>query len=155
MFLDNDRRRGQDHGHRLLKTINGKSLNDPGIGTMYDLEFLTDRRAIVVGNFGHRVIDLDDLNVVSRWNGHEGITFSLALPSTSGIVLSGASNRLIRMWDIERGIELRRFTADGQQIEGLRVTPDSRWLASRTFDSTLSWLWLVNHNWSNLTQRHT
>lgn len=123
-------------GETLL-TLDLKTVEQAFRGPFYDVAFLPDNRLALCGNGGHYVVEIAGPRLVAKWHGTEGPVRSLAVPSNSGTLLSGGSDQVIRLWDVESRSEMRRFTAPGTQVEQLQVTPDGRWFVSRTFDCTI------------------
>jgi WD40 repeat protein len=55
-------------------------------------------------------------------------------------VLSGSDDKTLRLWDIDRGAELRRFEGHDDRVNAIVVLPDGRRALSGSDDRTLP-LW--------------
>lgn len=68
--------------------------------------------------------------------GHTGVVTALAFART-GFLASGATDRTVRLWDVERGVDLRSIEGVGY-VQALAISPDGAKLAAGTLDRWVS-----------------
>jgi WD40 repeat protein len=68
---------------------------------------------------------------------HGGPITSLAWSSDSKRLLTSGSDSLVRLWDPNTGKELRRFTGNTDNIDGVALSPDDKLVASAGEDGTV------------------
>jgi WD40 repeat protein/serine/threonine protein kinase len=72
---------------------------------------------------------------------HTGVR-SVAMSPNNRHVLSAGDDRIVRLWDIETGVEIDRFAAHLATVECVAFSPDGNRAISGADDNTL-WLWDV------------
>jgi WD40 repeat protein len=122
--------------------------------------FTPDGKHIVSGSFDRTVSlwDLETRREVRRFQGHKGEVFAVAVSADGKRILScsgtlgpvpgkdGNKNPnpppaevdySVRLWDLETGKELQRFTGHTNAVLGVAFSPDGRHGVSAGFDMTV------------------
>jgi WD40 repeat protein len=76
-------------------------------------------------------------------SGHTNTIRALAF-CPDGLLASGADDRTIRLWDVEKEIELRTYRGHGGGVTGLAVTADGKRLVSGSKDRNVK-VWDLTH----------
>jgi S1-C subfamily serine protease len=77
-------------------------------------------------DFSIWVRDLDSGDVVSRWLGHHGIVYSLTVSPDGRLALSSSRDASTKLWDVAKGLELKRFNGYKEQELHALFAPDGR-----------------------------
>jgi len=80
---------------------------------------------------------------VRTFVGHLNDVYSVALTSDGKYVVSGSSDRTLRLWDATTGRELHTFSGHAEAIYSVAISPDNRLALSGSGDETLK-LWDIS-----------
>jgi WD40 repeat protein len=69
--------------------------------------------------------------------GHDSVVYSLDVSQDSKYLLSGSSDRTLRVWHIQSGKEVRRFQEDSKGIHCVTFSPDGKYILSGSGDGAL------------------
>lgn len=96
--------------------------------------------------------DLENMHELKRWTGlpfkhtHKGAireVRSLAFSPNGSQLLTGGSDNLVRLWDIERGREIRKLAGHEKRVNAVAYSPDGRHLLSGS-DDNIVMMWDVD-----------
>ncbi len=73
---------------------------------------------------------------------HGGYAVIVAYAPDGKTIASGGNDRLVRLWDVATGDEIRRFAGHGSNVDTVAFTADGKTLASGSVDNTIR-LWDV------------
>lgn len=101
--------------------------------------YTNNGKFIIVGSaFGLYKIDATSLSIVNSFVGHEGAIFGIAISSDSKTLLSGGSDQMLRLWDIET-CELLLTIFIGDDDEWVAWTPDGYYECSLNGGKYAGW----------------
>lgn len=108
------------------------------------------RREIVVANRSGMIRhwDVDERRVLNEWKGtHKTPVLCMAYDPTGTLVATGGSDRVVMVWDVERGYATHHFRGHEAIVTHLRFHPDPKklMLASCSEDTTVR-LWALNES---------
>jgi WD40 repeat protein len=72
--------------------------------------------------------------------GHDKRITSVALSPDGRRLVSGSDDKTIRVWDVQTGRELKRFTGHTDVVTCVALSPDGRWVLSASADTSIR-LW--------------
>lgn len=75
-----------------------------------------------------------------QFRGHQGEVRSVVFSGDGCRALSGSLDRMLRLWDVQTGRELRRFDGHSNGVWGVALSPDGRRALSASWDMTVR-LW--------------
>ncbi len=75
-------------------------------------------------------------------SGHFGGVRSIAFSPDQTLLISGAGDGTIKLWDVEKAIELRTFSGHSNSVVSVAFSPDGKFIASTSGDMTVK-LWDV------------
>lgn len=78
--------------------------------------------------------------VKTRFRGHTANVNCLALSQDESRLISGSSDKTVRLWDFKDGREIRRFDGHSAMINGVSFSPDGTQAVSASDDGTIR-LW--------------
>ncbi|HUT95099.1 MAG TPA: WD40 repeat domain-containing protein [Thermoguttaceae bacterium] len=67
---------------------------------------------------------------VARFEGHEVEVLDVRFILHGGQILSAAADQTVRLWDLEKRAEVRRFVGYAGPVESVDVSPDGQWFAA-------------------------
>jgi WD40 repeat protein len=113
-------------GHEVVRLM-GLGKGGPGIAFSPDGRLLAwTRNDWRSESYGIQFFDAADGREVGRLSGHRQSINSFVYLPGGGRLLSGSSDRTLRLWDVNSGQELRRFTGHTAPINSVAVSPDGR-----------------------------
>ncbi len=68
---------------------------------------------------------------------HRGPVLTVLFNETGSLLISGSYDKSIRLWNVQSGQELDRFTLHNGPVYALALSPDGRLLASASGDKTI------------------
>jgi WD40 repeat protein len=71
------------------------------------------------------------------FQGHEGAIYALAVSHDGQYLLTGGTDRSVRLWDFASRQQLRRWQGHTQIVTAVAISPDNRWAASASEDGTI------------------
>jgi len=74
--------------------------------------------------------------------GHSGLILSVAYSPDGRYAVSGGGDRMVKLWDATRGLEIRTFAGHGDNVNAVAFSPDGRHILSGSDDGTMK-LWDV------------
>jgi len=74
------------------------------------------------------------------FSGHPGIVRSVAIAPDGRTGLSGSDDKMLKLWDLVTGRELRTFTGHSEWVTSVAIAPDGRTALSASHDKTMK-LW--------------
>ena len=87
------------------------------------------------GGYGPiKLLSLADGNEVGELTGHRDVVQALSFSHSGTMLVSGSSDRTVRLWDLEGGREPRVLAEHGSDVSDVRFSDDGRWLASCGWD---------------------
>ena len=108
-------------------------------GNINSIAVLPDGRRALCGGLDLQILDLQTGKEVRRFS-HEGIVLSVALLADGRRALCGLSDHTMRLWDLETGVELRRFEGHTDWVRTVAVLADERGMLSASADGSIR-LW--------------
>jgi len=134
---------------RLWDMASGKELQQlPHRGTA--IGFSSDgRRALSYGCLDDKTIQLwcweqSKLVLTGRLRGHKSNLYGAVFSPNGRQVISSSADNTMRLWDVESGKELHRFTGHTEgPLRGLVFSPDGRYLVSGSLVDGSVRLWKV------------
>jgi WD40 repeat protein len=88
-----------------------------------------------------RIWDAAKATELGRLRGHRGNLAALAISADGRWIVSGAYDRTVRVWDVEKRTERHVFeTGHTSGVQSVDISRDGRFVVSGSFDSTLR-LW--------------
>jgi hypothetical protein len=77
-----------------------------------------------------------------HFQGDLSLVVSLAFSPDGRYVLAGGADAIIRLWDVQRGKEIRRLEGHSNIVRSVAFSPNSRYALSGSNDKSV-WLWDV------------
>jgi WD40 repeat protein/serine/threonine protein kinase len=74
--------------------------------------------------------DVYSQSEIKRLKGHKRYVMSLAFTPDGQTLISGSTDKTVKLWDITKGRERNTFTNYGAGVGGLRMSPDGKMLAT-------------------------
>jgi len=126
---------------RLWGTTTGKFIRKFGDETqsLESVAISTDGARIFVGNDVGiiTVYDAKDGKTVSEFKKHAGtMVYTIAVTKDGKTAISGARDKVIRVWDVATGKELRTFAGHTEQVYQVLFNADEKLVLSASFDKT-------------------
>ncbi len=84
-----------------------------------------------------------ELEQVKKLEGHEDSVNSIKYFSTGRKLISGSSDRTVRIWDIRRGKQLKKLEGHGDYVMSVDITKDNIFIASASWDGSIN-IWKTN-----------
>ena len=78
-----------------------------------------------------------DGNLIRTFIGHTNSVYAVAVTPDSKYVISGSSDKTLKVWDLQTGEFLCTLTGHIERIRTVAVTPDSKYMISGSGDKTL------------------
>ena len=69
--------------------------------------------------------------------GHTSQVNTVAVTADGRLAVSGSSDKSLKVWDLERGVELRSLRGHADTVEKVVITPDGRRVVSASGDKTI------------------
>ncbi|MBL8814891.1 MAG: protein kinase [Planctomyces sp.] len=115
-------------GRRLFESTSGLTC----------LQYSEDSTKLVFGGFDREAVllDLQTLQVVRSFRGHEGTIWTLSLAPDGRTFVTGSEDKTIRLWDTTTGDELDKFTGGGI-FSNVHYTPDGSHVYATCWDGKL------------------
>jgi len=124
---------------------------------IYSVAFSPDGRYVLSGSANHaiklwdvttgkeiRALTGHTKEMQSTWAGEkDALIISLAFSPDGLYVLSGSSDKTLKLWDVATGREIRTFTGHTGMVSSVAFSPDGRYALSGSWDSTLT-LWDIS-----------
>lgn len=152
---------------KLISSVKEQLSNQDGDSYIRSVCFTPNGKYLVAGSEDKRirvclfvscsVCQADDLQVSETLSGtidqyldgHEADVYSVECASNNRLVASGAGDKTVRLWDLERGTMCHKFVInDG--VTSVTISHDGRLIAGSSLDSTI-YLWDTNSGY--LVQR--
>ena len=86
----------------------------------------------------------------SDFNGHSGAVTSVAVSSDCRFIVSGSSDKTIKLWNIKERREEFTFIGHTRSVLSVAVSPDSRYIVSGSQDTTVK-LWSIQERREKFT----
>jgi hypothetical protein len=94
----------------------------------------------VTGGLG--LWDLETVQSIRSYTGHEGPVASVAFSSDGRRAVSSGSDSMVRLWDVASGRELYRFEGHTGSVDAVAISADGRRAASAGQDRTIR-VWVL------------
>ena len=133
---------GSDSSVRLWDTATGRELGDWKYDDgLFTLELSPDGKSSLAGQNNGVIVqrDLASGRLLQTLSGHNGPVYTVTFANDSARCLSGGDDGTIRLWDLNRGVELRRIDT-GIPLRAVRFSPDNQSVAAVNLRSELN-LW--------------
>jgi WD40 repeat protein len=72
-----------------------------------------------------------------------GYVFGAAFSPDGKYILSGGADGTARLWDVQTGQEVRRFTGHQDEVRNVTFSPDGKYILTASSDGTAR-LWLLD-----------
>jgi WD40 repeat protein len=106
--------------------------------------FSLDGRRVVAGGGPNHCCLMWDVGKpkkpIQEFTGHTGRVLTVVFTADGRRMLSAGMDKTVRLWDVERGSEIRRFEGHAGFIGTVQVSPDGRRLLTGSYDSSIR-LW--------------
>lgn len=86
--------------------------------------------------------DTETGDIIRRFEGHAGAVNGIMVSPDEQYLISGSSDRTLRLWDIATGETLREFTGHTASVNEAVFSPDGQYVVSSSWDDTIR-LWDV------------
>jgi WD40 repeat protein len=133
-------------GVALWEAASGKSIHKFAVatGTTYWLPvaYSPDSKSLVMGGRSVRVLDPERNLQIRQLGGTGPWSSAVVISPDSKTVAAAGTGKIIHLWNLATGQELRTFTGHTGPIQALAFAPDGKTLASGTGDRTVR-LWEV------------
>jgi len=104
------------------------------------IAFSADGRLVVSAENNSAVLrDAEDGKELRRLNGHDGKVTSVAVSPDGRRAVSGGSDGVVRVWDIEQAEQVASLRAHRSEIYSVSFSHDNRRVVSRDGDSLIVW----------------
>ena len=115
-----------------------------GKGETQEIAYSPDgRRLAVASRIGTWLYDTQTGTEVNLLTEHTGTIYNIAFSPDGQTIVSGSSDKTIRLWDVATGYTLKTLIGHTDRIYSVAFSPDGKMIASRGGDGTLH-LWDVN-----------
>ena len=84
--------------------------------------------------------DVPSFELARSFRGHEKSVNGMCLTPDGGTLVTGSTDRTLRVWDYRTGELLKTMTGHTNTVTSPRLSPDGRWIASPSYDRTVR-LW--------------
>jgi WD40 repeat protein len=81
--------------------------------------------------------DIETGEVIRRYQGHDGMVWSLDLSPNGRNIISGSEDNSLILWDFETGEQLRRLRGHTEFVAGVVFSPDGQTVYSTSLDGAL------------------
>lgn len=130
-------------------------------GAVYSAKFSPDGTRIATGGYDTFVMvwnpdDVEPVDIQSRvdgsrvpaagflkLSGHTGPVRSVAFSPNGELILSGAEDNSLRLWDASSGTPLKSLRGHGSAIRSCAFSPDGKWVLSGSKDERIR-LWNID-----------
>ena len=82
---------------------------------------------------------MEDLEEVTTLSGHEFAVTSVAFVPEQEQVISGSLDTTVRVWDLENGAELYRFSGHSDAVFSVDISPNGSTAASGSWEDVRVW----------------
>ena len=69
--------------------------------------------------------------------GHEGVVFAVAFTPDGKHLVTGGSDKAVRLWDLETGKEIHAWTGHESAVRSVAASRDGALVASGSSDTTI------------------
>jgi len=127
------------------REIYSVSYNQQTPERIHTIAFSPDGKWLASAGTGQTVHVLDLVTRESRnLTGHTGEITSLCFIPKSPFVLSGSTDKTVRVWDLAKGNAIKTFATLSGQVNAVAVSPDGTMLAAGTADEKIYLLKVAN-----------
>jgi len=109
-------------------------------GSITSLAYSPDGRMLASSSADTICLWLVDPGITIKTFGHMESVESIDFSPDGKILASGGRDKIIKLWDVASGNEIRRLAGNGQNISDVQFSPDGKLLASASWDKTIK-LW--------------
>ena len=84
-----------------------------------------------------------ELEQVKKLEGHEDSVNSIKYFSNGRKLVSGSSDRTVRIWDVRKGKQVKKLEGHGDYVMSVDITKDNKFIASASWDGSIN-IWKKN-----------
>jgi WD40 repeat protein len=123
---------GEIHVHNL-KTKRHKIIKHKG--EINTIAISNDRQKIFCADRSSKITVYNPFGkVITTYEGHTDEVNSLAVARNNRYLISGSSDKTVRVWDIVKGKEVMLFEGHGWKVRSVDVSFDSKYMVSGAID---------------------